>query len=459
MAYYPYATEIGAIYTLMAPSGSFAVFNDDKHPYYAGMLTEVTGLDSPDVRESAEELAQADGGSHGHFWFGRRPITLGVRLFGHTSIAQRTARMDLARRASLALRGDSILSWKPSVRRENLVTNPRAMLGLTDWHWTSGFAPGFNFGGTLTRVTGVSPPVGTTAFQFSTTGSGNADQSAGTLLSLQAGKTYGYSFAYRRTAGTGAASLTIANQFVNTYVTTLASNLTASGWTVVSGTFTPLVTDSYAFGLQHPASNTNASTWQFSDVMFGEGAANSVYGDGDYTGWDWQGTPGASASGDYVGMFTYVRRNGPLRESGAWVKELQIPLVSEYAGLFSLPLRSVIGTSPTTQATGENKGSWPAQPIIRVTGPTQMNFSVTGGGGGIYTTGNLIVAGGEVLEIDTLNHVATFVSGPRTAGGTGNANSFINYTATIWPSMPTGNTTFTLSGTGTIEIRWRDTWM
>jgi hypothetical protein len=280
MAYFPYATEIDSVYTLTTPSLGSATFNSPLAADYAGMLSEVTGLDSPEVRESAEELAQADGGSHGYFWFGRRPITLTARFFGHTSLMERTMRMDRARRASLALRADAVLAWTPSP--QNGVTIP---------------------------------------------------------------------------------------------------------------------------------------------------------------------------------MFTYVRRAGAIRESGAWVKDMQIPLVSEYAAIYSLDLRTAVGAGPTTSVSGENKGSWPAQPIIRITGPTQTSFSITGGGGSISLVAGTLLVGGEILEIDTLNHTATFVAGPRVAGGTGNANSFVNYTSTLWPSMPTGNTTFTLSGTGTIEIRWRDTWM
>lgn len=114
MAYFPLATETGAIYKLVSPAGAVAVFNDPTDPNYVGMLTEITGLDSAEVRENASELVEADGGAHGSFYFGRRPITLTCRVFGHTTLAERTLRMDRARRAALAMRSDAILSWKPS---------------------------------------------------------------------------------------------------------------------------------------------------------------------------------------------------------------------------------------------------------------------------------------------------------------------------------------------------------
>jgi hypothetical protein len=284
MAYFPYATELDSVYSLTNGAVS-AVFNSPLDANYAGMLTEVSGLDSPEVRESAEELAQADGGSHGYFWFGRRPITLTARFFGHGSIAERTVRMDRVRRASLAMRTDAILSWTPS---------------------------------------------------------------------LQGGIT--------------------------------------------------------------------------------------------------------------IPMFTYVRRQGPLRESGQWVKEMQIALVSEYAAIYSLAQRSAGPTAAGVNLLAENQGSWPAMPILRIAGPTSVsNPTITqtaGGSGIIRTTGSLLIASGETLEIDVQNHTATFTTGPRTAGGTGNANSFIDYAQTIWPTMPTGISNFQLNGTtGTLTALWRDTWM
>lgn len=113
MAYLPLATEVGAIYTLTSPDGVTAVFNDPGDANYVGMLTDVTGLDSADVRESANDLTEADGGVHGDFYFSRRPITLSGLVFGHGSVQERSRRLDLARRASMALRGDSTLTWTP----------------------------------------------------------------------------------------------------------------------------------------------------------------------------------------------------------------------------------------------------------------------------------------------------------------------------------------------------------
>lgn len=113
MTYYPYAPATSDIYTLTSALGDVAVFNDPLSANYVGMLTEVTGLDSAEVREASEELTEADGGAHGNFFYGRRPIVLNGRVFGHATQAARAVRLDRMMRASNAMRGDAVLTWKP----------------------------------------------------------------------------------------------------------------------------------------------------------------------------------------------------------------------------------------------------------------------------------------------------------------------------------------------------------
>lgn len=62
MAYVPFATEFSTVYTLTSPSGVVAVLNDSASANYAGVIKEITGLDSAEVRESASDLVEADGG-------------------------------------------------------------------------------------------------------------------------------------------------------------------------------------------------------------------------------------------------------------------------------------------------------------------------------------------------------------------------------------------------------------
>lgn len=140
MAYQPLATEIGAVYTLTSPDAlTVAVFNDPTSGNYVGALTDVTGLDSADVRESASEMVEADGGVHGAFYFGRRPVILSGRVFGHTSITERNARLDRARRASLGLRGDATLKWTPTAAQEVYVNVRRQQPFRESGGWVKDF--------------------------------------------------------------------------------------------------------------------------------------------------------------------------------------------------------------------------------------------------------------------------------------------------------------------------------
>jgi hypothetical protein len=114
MAYIPFAPETGAKYTVTASDGTIATFNDSTDPNYVGILTDVTGLDSPDVRESADVTVAADGGWHGNFYYGRRPMAFTGAVVNVPDTTVRAARLDLLRRASNAMRSDSIISWQPT---------------------------------------------------------------------------------------------------------------------------------------------------------------------------------------------------------------------------------------------------------------------------------------------------------------------------------------------------------
>jgi hypothetical protein len=183
----------------------------------------------------------------------------------------------------------------------------------------------------------------------------------------------------------------------------------------------------------------------------------ATYYDGDSTGAYWQGNAHETASGDFIELYVPVRLQNR-RFSGAWAKEFQLGLVSEYAVIFS----STIKTASGTPVTVENRGDYPAYPILRVDGvgvqpsvtvdPTDAsdaNFVLN-------TTSTLSIASGEAIEFDTLNHTATFVAGARN-GQSG--NRYIDFSATSrWPALPYGFSTVTRGGSGTFSMRWRDVW-
>lgn len=108
------ATELNVKYTLTGPDGTVATFNDVSDPNYIGVLADVSGMDSPEVRESADDLVQQDGGIHGDFFYGRRPLTLSGIILNPASAADRNARQEKLSRATDAMRGDAVLTWTPS---------------------------------------------------------------------------------------------------------------------------------------------------------------------------------------------------------------------------------------------------------------------------------------------------------------------------------------------------------
>lgn len=284
MAYIPFSPQLNCAYTLTAPDGSKAVFNDPTDVNYVGMLFEMSGLDSPEIRENAQELVEADGGAHGNFFFGRRPITMSVRVFGHQTMLERETRLDRLRRVLHAgLRADLVLSW--------------------------------------------------------------------------------------------------------------------------------------------------------------------------------ENDPAAS----FAAMQTWVRIQQPMRITGGWIKEAQIALVSQYAPLFSVNLKTNVVPINTLSgsASVENQGNWPAAPIYRFTGhtsgtlvnPSVYRFFPTE----TFKTVGLTVAANEQVEFDMLTHTGKFVAGARSGQS---ANRYIDYATTDWPLINPGgnNVGFNGTGTATVTVIWRDTW-
>lgn len=104
--------EIGIPYTLTGPDGTIAVFNA-QGANFVGYITDISGLDSALLRDNAEDVVEGDGGVHGDFYEGRRPIVIDFIIPEGTS-AQRNAQMDRIERASNALRGDAVLTWQES---------------------------------------------------------------------------------------------------------------------------------------------------------------------------------------------------------------------------------------------------------------------------------------------------------------------------------------------------------
>lgn len=107
------AHEIGIQYELTGPDGTRAVLQNSGDPDFVGYISEITGLDSAEVREQSEDKPGTDGAKHGDFFAGRRPITIeGTIHVGSDSATIRNSRADRLLRASLALRQDAVLRWQ-----------------------------------------------------------------------------------------------------------------------------------------------------------------------------------------------------------------------------------------------------------------------------------------------------------------------------------------------------------
>lgn len=113
--------ELSLAYTFIGPDGTRAVVgNCDEataDPDFVGYINpdnQITGLDGAEVRENADVLPEQDGGYHGPFYEGRRPVLVHIDLPTYLTPAQTSALERRLKRATRALRGDTILTWTPS---------------------------------------------------------------------------------------------------------------------------------------------------------------------------------------------------------------------------------------------------------------------------------------------------------------------------------------------------------
>jgi len=106
--------EFNATYEVTGPDGTRAVFNDQSDPDYVGVITNLTGFDSPEVVENGENLVQMDGGIHGDFFYGRRPVTLEGTVLNPSSILDRNIKLEKISQATNAMRGDATIEFTPT---------------------------------------------------------------------------------------------------------------------------------------------------------------------------------------------------------------------------------------------------------------------------------------------------------------------------------------------------------
>lgn len=109
--------QLNIPYTFVGPDGTTAVLNDPASGNYVGILRDISGLDNPEIRESADVLVEGDGGVHGTFYMGRRPVTMEGVIMGDTPTL-RNQRMEKLERATRALRADATMTWTETGRAE-----------------------------------------------------------------------------------------------------------------------------------------------------------------------------------------------------------------------------------------------------------------------------------------------------------------------------------------------------
>lgn len=113
MALVPSGPQLSTKYVLTGPDGTRCAFNDTTDVDYVGAITEIAGLDSPEVRENGENLTGFDGGVHGDFFLGRRPITISGTIYNVVSNEDRNNKITKLKQAAAALREDATLEWTP----------------------------------------------------------------------------------------------------------------------------------------------------------------------------------------------------------------------------------------------------------------------------------------------------------------------------------------------------------
>lgn len=128
--------ETGAVWTLTGSDGTSASFNSGGALY----LEEVTGFDSPNVRENVEDLPEWDGAAAGDFYFGSRPVTLSGRIVSSTATARNAAVVSL-QRACRGLRASCTIVSQPQG-----LPNMQIAARVQNLRVTGGFVKQFQIG-------------------------------------------------------------------------------------------------------------------------------------------------------------------------------------------------------------------------------------------------------------------------------------------------------------------------
>lgn len=164
-----YPIETGVKYTFTGADGTVAVFNDSTDPNHVGYVdgeNPITGLEGVEIKENADDLTEADGGVHGAFYRGRRPVTFQGVIAPITGPSDRNVKgQRLLRAFGNNLRqqyptdltnGNGTLQWQPTGAPEAMYLKARSQVPpRTPGQWIKQFFVGIVAADP--RIYGVTP--------------------------------------------------------------------------------------------------------------------------------------------------------------------------------------------------------------------------------------------------------------------------------------------------------------
>lgn len=423
MASFYIAPEAGIPYKITGEDGTVAVLNDPADPNFVGYLDgedALSGIDSPEIRDSFAEMSEADGSWAGQSFYTRRPIVMNGRVIP-TSAADRNAKLGRLMRACTARFADGTLSWTPS-GGEEVFLKFRTQL---PFRAKGGFNKDFQVGlvandpriysraafHRYTEQDGTAS-LSTPLYRRSTAAASAAAQFASRNVYLPAGE-YDLKIPVRRSTATGTCTLSISPG-----TSTPATPLTlTTGWQLLTQRVTVTVAENVATSVRL-TTNTALSSGQW--IEFGDLVAVSPAG---------------------------------LVPSGIGTFATNWAFGTNHTGSFQ-------SASYPTVSGAENQGNARARPRLRVIGPFS-SLSIAGGDNWLVLTPSVPYSVSDYAVIDT---------GYRTVGKNATQTSdygMIDPTGG-WPTVDPGAVTamHMRNGPSTgataatrLEVAWRGTWL
>jgi len=501
----------------MQGDGIRVVFNDPSDADYVGVLSNISGLDSPDVREAADDLIGDDGGVHGNFYYGRRPIVLEGMIDNRPNPG---VDYTFVTNAVLNPLSTEIMADAPDLYWR--LNEASGTLGDSSGNGRAGTGTGVTYNQTGLVTGDADPSILLTAANSSSgvQSSYTAWTGTKTFVALVKPSSLSLSASFGTTAGTqhglrldttqilllingaaitgGAWTTTLATG--TTYHIALKADFAAGSYELflngvslgVKAGASPSTSPNFAFGFAN-GSITNAFGGNVDEVAI----FNSLLSDARIaqqynaskalaTNVTTQVTLDANvvrnkrmtalqrvtnamrkdlqmrwAPEGGIEQVLYLRRQQPLRISGGFNKSFQAALVAADPRIYGSTINEV-RMNPATVTVATNKGTIRTQPVATIYGPTTgtMNTMEIHN----HTTGEYLVFApayslgvGQSIVVDFANKTVTRETGT-------NIYDQIVFASSSWWQVEPGDNTieFHASGTTTnanMVLRWQDAWV